>query len=306
MARGDWNIVEVSTGNSNFKGGFEWRYANTPAEAQTTNKDVIEVKMFARIVNSTSQTYNLNNLTSYLQHTIGTVTTKLNVVTEFDFRNKGKGTYYLGGSLPFKRISGAGTNNDDGITIFTIDVPHNDDGTAPAFNITSFWNDTATSIGSVTATKDIVLDPILRGSRLGEIDTFNIDDELTISISKYVSTYTDNLVVKVGKTTIKTINGITDKYSLIFTSTEKTTIKNLMKSPQVIVTFELSSYDGSTLIGTSVQNAICNDLEQPLLFTVHKTSTGYQVGINGLVDTSKEDGLQIFGKIYLNGVEVDL
>lgn len=306
MARGDWNVVERDTNSSNFKGGFEWRYANTSSEAQATNKDIIEVKMFARIVNSKSSIYNTNDLTSYVQYTIGTNTTKLDVITDFDFRNKSVGTYYLGSALPFRRISGAGVNNADGITIFTIEVPHNEDGTAPAFNITSFWNDNATPIGSVTASENITLEPILRGSKLGAIDTFNINDTITIPISKYVNTYTDNLLVKVGDTTIKTINAISNNYSLTFTATEKTAIKNLMTSPQIIVTFELQTYNGSTLIGTSIQNAICTDLDQPIMFTFHKTATGYQIGINGIVDTSKEDGLQIFGKLYINGEEKQL
>ena len=305
MARGDWNIVEKSTGSSNYKGGFEWRYANTAAEAQTTNKDIIEVRMFVRKVGGTGS-YNLNDLTSYVQYTIGTVTTKLDVKTDFDFRNKSNTTYYLGSALPFRRISGSGVNNESDTTIFTIEVPHNEDGSAPTFIIKSYWNASSTSIENCTAEETITLDNILRGSKLGMIDTFNINDTLTIPISKYVSTYTDNLLVKVGDTTIKTINAISNNYSLTFTATEKNAIKNLMTSPQIIVTFELQTYNGSTLVGTSIQNAICTDLDQPIMFTFHKTATGYQIGINGIVDTSKEDGLQIFGKLYINGEEKQL
>lgn len=305
MARGDWNIVEEGTGSSNYKGGFEWRYANTTAEAQTTNKDIIEVRMFVRKVGGTGS-YNLNDLTSYVQYTIGTNETKLDVKTDFDFRNKSNTTYYLGSALPFRRISGAGVNNESGTTIFTIEVPHNENGSAPTFIIKSYWNASSTSIENCTAEETITLDNILRGSKLGTIDTFNINDTLTIPISKYVSTYTDNLLVKVGDTTIKTINAISNNYSLTFTATEKTAIKNLMTSPQIIVTFELQTYNGSTLVGTSIQNAICTDLDQPIMFTFHKTATGYQIGINGIVDTSKEDGLQIFGKLYINGEEKQL
>lgn len=300
MARGDWNIVEKSTGSSNFKAGFEWKYANTSEEAQATNKDVINVRMFARIVNSTSSTYNLNNLTSYVKYTIGTSETKLDVVTEFDFRNKGKGTYYLGNSLPFNKVSGAG-EIIDGINIFKIEVEHNEDGSAPAFNITTFWNDSATSIGSVTTSQDIALDTIPRASSLNTIQNFNISDTITISINKYVSTYTDNLLVKVGDTTIKTINAISNNYSLTFTATEKNAIKNLMTSPQIIVTFELQTYNGSTLIGTSIQNAICTDLDQPIMNSFFKNATGYIVGINGVVNTSLKNGAQVFGELYKNG-----
>jgi len=36
----------------------------------------------------------------------------------------------------------------------------------------------------------------------------------------------------------------------------------------------------------------------------YKSSTGYKIGLNGLPDTSKDDGAQVFGKLYLNGTEM--
>lgn len=305
MARGDWNVVEEQTTSSAYKFGFEWRYANTSAEAQTTNKDIIEVRIFAS-KSTGSGVYNLSDLTSYIEYTIDTNATKLDFKADYDFRNTSNTKFYLGSSLPFRRISGSGVNNESGTTIFNIEVQHNENGSAPYFKLKAYWYANNSYLGNTTAEEEIALDTILRGSKLGTIDTFNINDTLTIPISKYVSTYTDKLLVKVGETTIKTINAISNNYSLTFTATEKTAIKNLMTSPQIIVTFELQTYNGSTLIGTSIQNAICTDLDQPIMFTFHKTATGYQIGINGIVDTSKEDGLQIFGKLYINGEEKQL
>ena len=36
----------------------------------------------------------------------------------------------------------------------------------------------------------------------------------------------------------------------------------------------------------------------------YKSSAGYKIGLCGLPDTTKDDGVQVFGKLYLNGTEV--
>ena len=36
----------------------------------------------------------------------------------------------------------------------------------------------------------------------------------------------------------------------------------------------------------------------------YKSSTGYKIGLNGLPDTSKNDGVQVFGTLYINGTAV--
>lgn len=43
-----------------------------------------------------------------------------------------------------------------------------------------------------------------------------------------------------------------------------------------------------------------------ILDSYHKTPTGYKYAINGVVDTNLDNGLQVTGKIYLNGNELDL
>ena len=297
MARGDWNEVEKDTSSVGYKAGFRWRYANTTENAQRSNLDLIEVNIFARKVSGTG-VWNLNNVNSSFKYTIGTTETQKTIVTKFDFRNQSNTTYYLGNSMPFKRVSGFGSSET--ISSIQIEVPHNVDGSAPTFKLEWTWVAGSTTIGTAVVSATLTLDPILRGSTLNEISDFNINDTITMSINKYVSSYADNLVITAGTTTIKTINNITNGTKVSFSTSEKNTIQDLMSSPQIILRFTLSTYDGSTLVGTSIQDAICNDLSQPILFSISKNATGYKLGLNGVLNEQLNNGVQVLGQLYLN------
>ena len=73
-----------------------------------------------------------------------------------------------------------------------------------------------------------------------------------------------------------------------------------MQFTQIILRFTLSTYDGSTLVGTSIQDAICNDLSQPILFSISKNATGYKLGLNGVLNEQLNNGVQVLGQLYLN------
>lgn len=157
---------------------------------------------------------------------------------------------------------------------------------------------------NVTKTGTLSIPEYLAESKIGNIEEFNIDDTLTIPITKYVDTYIDNLDVTLNGTKITTRTAITDGYKLTFTEEEKTTIKSALNGLQGDFIFTLSSYDGSTLIGSSNTSAKGTTLDIVPLDSYYKSETGYKYAINGLVDTSLEDGLQVNGKLYLNGVNV--
>lgn len=174
-------------------------------------------------------------------------------------------------------------------------VTHNENGTK-AINISANLKQTGTSMaGTYTASGTATLDTINRASKLNVIDDFKLTDTITINITKYITTATDKLQIKLGDTLVKEINNITNGYELTFTSSEQTTIKNLMTSPQATLIFLLTTISGETTLGTSTQSATVTSLDKPVYRNVIKKENGhYQVAINGVVDTTINDVLQVY------------
>ena len=181
-------------------------------------------------------------------------------------------------------------------------VTHNENGTK-AINISANLKQTGTSMaGTYTASGTATLDTINRASKLNAIDDFKLTDTITINITKYITAATDKLQIKLGDTLIKEIDNISNGYELTFTTTEQTTIKNLMTSPQATLIFLLTTINGETTLGTSTQSATVTSLDKPVYRNVIKKENGhYQVAINGVVDTTKSDVLQVYDD---NGNEI--
>ncbi len=92
-------------------------------------------------------------------------------------------------------------------------------------------------------------------SALSAITNFDVDNGVTINLTKYDVTFTDTLVVSYGDTIIKTVSSIHNGTKVSFAN-ELTTIYNLMKSVRSgTFTFELTTKSGSTTIGSSTQTA---------------------------------------------------
>lgn len=174
-------------------------------------------------------------------------------------------------------------------------VTHNENGTK-AINISANLKQTGTSMaGTYTASGTATLDTINRASKLNVIDDFKLTDTITINITKYITTATDKLQIKLGDTLIREVANITNGYKLTFTTTEQTTIKNLMTSPQATLIFLLTTISGDTALGTSTQSATVTSLDKPVYRNVIKKENGhYQVAINGVVDTTINDVLQVY------------
>ena len=174
-------------------------------------------------------------------------------------------------------------------------VTHNENGTK-AINISANLKQTGTSMaGTYTASGTATLDTINRASKLNAIEDFKLTDTITINITKYITTATDKLQIKLGDTLIREVANITNGYELTFTSSEQTTIKNLMTSPQATLIFLLTTINGGTTLGTSTQSATVTSLDKPVYRNVIKKENGhYQVAINGVVDTTINDTLQVY------------
>ena len=111
------------------------------------------------------------------------------------------------------------------------------------------WNKYDTS-----STFNLAVDPAK--SVLGSISNFTIGNAIPISITKYSSAFRDDMVIKYGSTTVKTISGITNGSSISFTSAELNTIYSLMSTVNSgTFSFTITTYNGSTSVGTSSQSA---------------------------------------------------
>lgn len=174
-------------------------------------------------------------------------------------------------------------------------VTHNADG-SKKINISTSLKQTGTSMaGTYTASGSATLDTIKRASKLSEIGDFKLTDTITINITKYITVATDKLQIKLGDILVKEIDNISNGYELTFTTAEQTAIKNLMTSPQATLIFLLTTINGETTLGTSTQSATITSLDKPVYRNVLKKENGhYQVAINGVVDATIKDILQVY------------
>ena len=110
-------------------------------------------------------------------------------------------------------------------------------------------------------------------SVLGNISNFNVDNGVDISITKYNSSFVDDLVISYGGTTVKTVSGITSGTKVVFTSEELTAIYKLMTSVNSgQFTFALTTKNGSTVLGTSTKTATGSITNANPIFTSSQIS----------------------------------
>lgn len=139
-------------------------------------------------------------------------------------------------------------------------LKHNPDGSYP--NLVNFQNGGSSFVGEDAETNVFVSEvyqyqplPIPLASILNNIERFNVESSITMSITKYLVDYYDKLVIKIGDIVVKTIENITNDYSLTFSSEELSSIYTIMTATnETDFKFILSTYSDSaftTQIGTS-------------------------------------------------------
>ena len=100
----------------------------------------------------------------------------------------------------------------------------------------------------------------LGGAVVNSVNTVTADNatvSITINVTVYEASYTNTLVLKNGSATILTISGLswskgTANRTVTLTSAQRTTLLNAMASIKSFIgTFAVSSYSGSTQIGST-------------------------------------------------------
>ena len=196
-------------------------YAKINTQNNIDNYSLVDLKIESYEVDYSSRAY-AYNCSSYLQGA---------------YQNQG--TYYFGTKT---------------VQTKQIKVDHNQEGNANV-NISSSFN--GGSWGSASGNKTVDLPQIPRGSKITNTQkSFDLGTNLVIlNITKYVDTYYDVLNISINNTTLRTVNGVSDKYVFNPTDDELNTIYNSVpNNNSQTITFTLTTYsnsDKTTQIGVS-------------------------------------------------------
>ena len=204
-------------------------YAKINTQNNVDNYSLVDLKIESYEVDYSSRAY-AYNCSSYLQGA---------------YQNQG--TYYFGTKT---------------VQTKQIKVDHDQEGNANV-NISSSFNGGAW--GSASGDKTVNLPQIPRGSKITNTQkSFDLGSNLVIlNITKYVDTYYDVLNISINNTTLRTVNGVNDKYVFNPTNSELDTIYNSVpNNNSQTITFTLTTYsnsDKTTQIGVaSVYNITGN------------------------------------------------
>lgn len=136
-------------------------------------------------------------------------------------------------------------------------VKHNDDGNKTVYASASYATDV--SVGTLYANTNLPLTKINRQSKINAFPlNIDIEQSVTLSITKYMGDYTDSLNIYFGDNLIKTVGNIVDGIVINFTEEEINQIYSLTPDNKFFeLNFVLSSYDEETFIGSSETQCIC-------------------------------------------------
>ncbi len=213
----------------------------------TNNTSLLRIRPWIQRPSTNTGAYNLSTATLQVKADGNQKTT----VFTYDFRSTtANKKYYVTSSTPFKRSSGASDPYDFTIT-------HTDDGSKTANIYVYFPLDSGGSTGNFTVNFSIELPKIPRGSVLGQVGTYNAEENVSVPITKYLDSYYDVLqIYNTGKSTLlATVNGISngDKINLL-TLLGSNLLYTTMTTKFYKFVFVLNTYTSSaktTLVGTS-------------------------------------------------------
>lgn len=146
-------------------------------------------------------------------------------------------------------------------TIKSGSIPFEHDESGKLGNIVcSASVDTSTSLGDASLSGSVPIPDIPRASKFGTIENFNVEGTIVIPLTKYVSSWTDNLTIKLDDVIVKTIDGVISNKEIAFTNKEIETIYNLMSDTNSkSFTFEIVTMNGDKQVGTTqITTAIGN------------------------------------------------
>ena len=110
-----------------------------------------------------------------------------------------------------------------------------------------------------TGSGSFSLPTINRISDITAVNGSNTSDALSVNYTEYVASYKNNLIIKLGNTTLQTITDYQSGASFTLSDAALNTIySSVTTAKKATLSFTLQTYDGSTLLGTS--DAVEKDL----------------------------------------------
>ena len=184
--------------------------------------------------------------------------------TNTGYETYGNGTVYctVNGTQFSEAITSAQhfTNTPTLVLAKNVDVPHNSDGTKTLI-ISARIDHSRFHSSPQTQSWSTNLATIPRGSKFGTIPNFTIDANpnvgaaFSVPVTKYASSFTDTLSISVGGSTVATRSGYTSG-TVTFSASELTAIYSKMSANSATFTFNLTTKNGSTTIGTDSKTAV--------------------------------------------------
>ena len=164
------------------------------------------------------------------------------------------------------------TSQDDRITLYdgtivasgNFTLNHNSQG-EKSFNV-SIQAAIYTYAVNCTGSGSFALPTISRISDITAINGGNVSDTLSVNYTEYVASYTNNLIIKLGSTTLQTITNYESGADFTLSASALSNIySSVTTSKTVTLSFTLQTYDGGTLLGTSsaVNKALTIDGSNP-------------------------------------------
>ena len=136
-----------------------------------------------------------------------------------------------------------------------------------------------------TGSGSFALPTINRISKITAISGSNTSDSLSVTYTEYVAAYTNNVIIKLGNTTLQTITNYNSGASFTLSDSALNTIYSSVTSAKTAtLSFSLQTYSGSLLIGTSdaVSKVLNINDSNPTIGTVaYRDSNNNTVGITG-------------------------
>ena len=103
-----------------------------------------------------------------------------------------------------------------------------------------------------TGSGSFTLPTISRISTITAVNGSNTSDALSVNYTEYVASYKNNLIIKLGNTTLQTIADYQSGASFTLSDAALNSIySSVTTAKTVTLSFTLQTYDGSTLLGTS-------------------------------------------------------
>ena len=119
---------------------------------------------------------------------------------------------------------------------------------------TGGYSQTGWAVKDTSPTYNLYVDPAK--SEIGNISNFTIGNSINIPITKYSSSFRDQLIIKYSGTTVKNISSISPGANINFTNDELNNIYSLMRTTNSgSFLFTLTTYNGNSSVGSSETSA---------------------------------------------------